>query len=85
MNHNDYLNIIKNGKFYFPASAHYNYESSNVQCDRCFRNDLSISIGYMDRDLCLNCAEIIADKLRCGSSEGAEPKKLCPFFLCQYF
>ena len=49
--------IVMKGKFFYPTYSH------NVQCDKCFRNSLVISIGYFNRDLCLNCAENIAENL----------------------
>lgn len=61
MNDNDYLDVIKNGKLYYPASSHYDMITP-VQCNRCYRNDLKICIGYLDNDLCLECCEKIVNK-----------------------
>jgi hypothetical protein len=55
--------ILMKGKFFFPAYSHYGSNSTNIQCDKCFKNSLVISIGYLNRDLCLNCAENIAENL----------------------
>jgi len=60
MNIYDLQEIVKKGKLYYPASDHYLNQTNNVQCDRCFRNNLDVSIGYNSRDLCLPCADIIA-------------------------
>jgi hypothetical protein len=56
-----YSDIIKNGKFYFPASAHYNKPAGevNVVCDRCQKNGLISCVGYMEYDLCMPCVETI--------------------------
>lgn len=70
MNNNDYLDVIKNGKLYYPASSHYDMINDvPVQCNRCYINDLKICIGYLDKDLCLECCEKIVN------SEGFKNKK----------
>jgi hypothetical protein len=57
----DFVNIITLGKLYYPASSHYN-DCERITCDRCNNTNLLICIGYKDRDLCLRCAEEVADK-----------------------
>jgi hypothetical protein len=58
MNNINYIDIIKHGKLYFPASSHYDMNTI-VVCNRCYKNDLQICIGYEDKDICLECAEKI--------------------------
>lgn len=60
---NEFKEIIRRGKFYFPASNHYvnNNEEIIVNCDRCKRTKLLSCIGYKEFDLCLNCADIIIE------------------------
>jgi hypothetical protein len=57
-----FLEIIHNGKFFFPAWRHYGNPNTDVRCDRCFKTNLVCAIGYHDRDLCLDCTEIICNK-----------------------
>jgi len=59
----EFIDIIKKGRVYYPAIEHYN-NSPNVQCDRCYRNNLEICIGYNDKDLCLPCADILASYIK---------------------
>lgn len=57
-----FLEIVKNGKFFFPAWKHYGNPSADVNCDRCKKSNLVCAIGYGTRDLCLSCAENICNK-----------------------
>ncbi len=50
--------ICKFGTHYNPASKHYN-DIQNVVCDRCFRENLDICIGYEKYDLCFSCVQEI--------------------------
>ena len=77
MNDNDYLDVIKNGKLYYPASSHYDM-ITDVQCNRCYRNELKICIGYLDNDLCLECCEKIVNK------DGFKNKDKIPKYLIKY-
>lgn len=52
------LKICKYGTYYNPATKHYT-PSTNVMCDKCYKDKLNISIGYEDYDLCLSCIEEI--------------------------
>lgn len=47
-------NIIKNGKYYNPASTRYD-SNTIVSCDRCFNNNLNICVGWRQYDLCMKC------------------------------
>ena len=58
MSDKKYNNVIKYGKFYYPAISHYP-NSLNIQCDRCYKNDLQSCIGYEDIDLCLKCVDLL--------------------------
>lgn len=49
-------NIVKHGKYYYPAWKHYGNENNNVRCDRCNETKLKACIGYDQKDLCLSCA-----------------------------
>ena len=60
------LKILKYGTYYNPASDHYGMlggsssgQTSGVICDRCYRNNLSICIGYQSKDLCIRCIQEI--------------------------
>lgn len=53
------LNIYKNGIYYNPAKKHYGINSVNVVCDRCYKNNLDICIGWTTYDLCLSCVQAI--------------------------
>jgi hypothetical protein len=57
-----FIEIVIHGKFFFPAWKHYNNPTTDVRCDRCFKTNLVSCIGHMDRDLCLNCADIVCNK-----------------------
>lgn len=52
----NYHNIVKYGRYFNPAKAHYQ-NAECVVCDRCHKTDLSICIGYEDYDLCFSCVE----------------------------
>ncbi len=59
INYETMKNICKNGKYYYPASKHYGNEDANVACDKCYKNNLNVSIGYENYDLCLLCVDDI--------------------------
>jgi hypothetical protein len=48
--------ICKFGTYYNPANKHYN-NGQHVVCDRCYRKNLDICIGYEKYDLCFNCVQ----------------------------
>jgi len=51
------------GVYYNPAYKHYNNITSNVTCDRCKTNHLSVCIGLGQTDLCMQCmAELSRDQ-----------------------
>lgn len=47
--------IIRNGKYYYPATSHYP-NATEVFCDSCNRGKLRAAIGWDSQDLCLSCA-----------------------------
>jgi len=51
--------VCKYGTFYNPATAHYN-NGLCVVCDRCYRQNLNVCIGYDKYDLCMKCIEEIS-------------------------
>lgn len=55
-----YQQVVKNGKFYYPASYHYEKQPHevNIICDRCRRQQLKCCVGYQNSDLCMECVEI---------------------------
>ena len=55
MSNSELNNCFKNGKYYNPSTSHYNNPSTNVMCDRCHTNNLPVSIGYGQIDLCMQC------------------------------
>ena len=52
----------KKGKYFNPSTDHYEDASTNVVCDRCGLNNLSVCIGYKDTDLCLDCVTELSKK-----------------------
>lgn len=52
-----FSNILKFGKFYFPAWKHYGRSDLQVVCDKCHTHGIRASIGYGNQDLCLSCAD----------------------------
>jgi hypothetical protein len=53
--------VLNKGKFYYPASTHYNNECT-VVCDMCNKKNISACIGHGESDICLLCAQKLADK-----------------------
>lgn len=54
------IQICRYGKYYNPAEAHYN-NGQSIVCDRCFKRNLHVCIGYDKYDLCLTCVEEITN------------------------
>lgn len=57
----EYEQIIKNGTFYYPAWKHYG-RIANVVCDKCLKNNLISCVGYVNKDLCLQCVDFITKR-----------------------
>ena len=57
------IKVYKFGSYYNPASNHYG-NAANVVCDRCFKDNLDISIGWQTYDLCLQCINVINIELK---------------------
>lgn len=57
-----FLEIVEEGNFFFPAYRHYGSVPKNIRCDRCQRTNLTCCVGYLDRDLCMRCVEIVCEK-----------------------
>jgi len=74
MSDKKYNNVIKYGKFYYPATSHYP-NSLNIQCDRCYKNDLQSCIGYEDIDLCLKCVDLLTNLKNTNQFEIQIPKE----------
>jgi hypothetical protein len=55
--------ICQKGSYYIPAWKHYNTKDSNVQCDRCKRTNLVACIGWQKYDICLTCADKVAEQI----------------------
>jgi hypothetical protein len=51
------LKICKHGEYYNPANQHY--DNKSVSCDRCFKKNIKVYIGYEKYDLCFSCVESI--------------------------
>src|SRR5437870_106990 len=49
-----FRNIYDNGKYYNPAYLHFG-KVIDVHCDRCKRNNIPVSIGWQEYDLCMKC------------------------------
>ena len=58
----DFYDIIKNGNFYYPCNLRYG-KNKRVICDRCYKTNLIASIGTLNKDLCLICADTIANQM----------------------
>jgi len=58
MNYENMLLVIKHGVYYNPANKHYSYKGF-VTCNRCFKTNLDVCIGFNEYDLCLNCLQEI--------------------------
>ena len=54
ISYEEVMRIVKNGKFYNPASTHYS-SGVVVRCDYCCKNNLEMSLGYENYDLCIEC------------------------------
>lgn len=52
------LLVTAQGVYYNPANKHYNYKGF-VTCNRCFKSNLDVCIGFSEYDLCLNCLQEI--------------------------
>lgn len=68
------LQIYSNGTYYSPATKHYGDDSINVVCDRCFKNNLDVCVGWLTHDLCLQCVTEIGNKVnkKVDKAEGAK-------------
>ena len=51
----DLFSVLYYGSLYYPAWKHYG-RPINVVCNYCGMQNLKISIGYLEMDLCLVCA-----------------------------
>lgn len=58
MSRDDLLAVVQKGQYYNPATDHH---SDGVSCDSCERDALVVCIGYKKWDVCLPCAERIAN------------------------
>ena len=70
-----FVDIFLLGKYYNPASTHYNDEHE-VICDRCNKNNLDISFGYLDKDICVNCANDVKDYIHESKCDNSTPKPI---------
>ena len=55
-------NIFYKGKFYNPAWTHYG-KQTNISCDKCKRNNLTVCIGWEAFDLCMDCVSSLDNLL----------------------
>ena len=51
----DFLFVLQNGSYYYPATKRYNSDEIIVTCDRCRRTDILSCLGYKNIDLCMTC------------------------------
>jgi hypothetical protein len=61
MSEHDYLQIIINGQWFYPAWKHYGNDTICVSCSRCNTSNLNVVVGYINKDLCLKCAQVIVE------------------------
>lgn len=73
LSQHEILDILKQGRYYFPANKHYNFQGT-VNCDRCYKQNIVASIGYLDYDLCLDCARNCEEVLERERSVGPPPE-----------
>lgn len=71
--------LVHNGKYFFPAWKHYGNPQTTVVCDRCLKSNLIASIGWENRDLCMNCTEIICNKYY--GPPFIEPRPINPYLI----
>lgn len=64
-------NICEYGRYYYPATSHYE-SGTAVQCDRCNDQNLKSCIGWKEYDLCLTCADVVAQRMTRKSSDDDE-------------
>ena len=64
-----FTDVVLKGSFYCPAYKHYN-KNVTVTCDRCKKDNLPCCIGYGEMDLCLKCADMIAQSISPAGSIG---------------
>lgn len=64
-----FINISQNGKYYYPATAHYKGIVSFVSCDRCDRSNLLASIGFEKYDLCMKCNSEVLQYINATKSD----------------
>jgi hypothetical protein len=53
------MEIISNGKFYYPAYSQYGSNPINIQCNLCTKPNLGSSIGLGKFNLCLECVDML--------------------------
>ncbi len=76
---NTMLQIYKYGTYYSPASKHYGDDLANVVCDRCFKNNLDICIGWLTHDVCISCMKEINNGINNGiNNKTINKKKVTP-------
>jgi hypothetical protein len=54
-----------NSKFYdiVKFGTIYRHAVRNIQCDRCYKNELNICMTFKDSDLCLECVDILSEEI----------------------
>jgi hypothetical protein len=75
-------NICLFGQYYNPAEKHYGKEC-DVICDKCFRHDLDVAIGWETYDLCLKCAQSVNKSLNKHIEPVVKDKDLIQTKMCQ--
>ena len=55
--------IYKLGHYYNPANRHYNSQGT-VNCDKCAKTNLNVSIGWEKYDLCLQCISEMSNQIK---------------------
>jgi len=54
------FNVYRYGTYYNPAFRQYNLTTMvNVICDRCHKNYLNVCVGWNNKNLCLECVNMI--------------------------
>ena len=69
-----YVAVYTRGTYYSPAWTHHGDVEVRVQCCRCRREGLRVSIGAGDDDLCVPCAAEVETGVRASADKIAAVK-----------
>jgi len=74
------FNVYRYGTYYNPAFRQYNLTTMvNVICDRCHKNYLNVCIGWNNKNLCLECVNMIDSFVLAGIITQGIPYNTQPY------